>query len=272
MKLIKNKTIIGLIAIIVGLLFCFMLSPLYIKATSEKTKVVVMTAKVIKGQIISDDDIKLVEVGSYNLSENVLKKKDEVSGKYAATDLYPDEFVLISKLSVTPYANNEYLNNLDGRNGAISITLPSFAAGLSGKLLSGDIVSIISTDMSIGETTIAPELKYVKVLACTTASGVDVDDKTMGKEKENTEDKIAATVTLLVNEQQVKILANLDATQRLHAELIYRGDIDISNDYLKQQDEILKQLAINDAAAIEVDQENPTGGISDVTEVGGGHE
>ncbi len=46
------------------------------------------------------------------------------------------------KKSETPANENNYLYGLSGEKRAISITIPSFAAGLSGTLQSGDIASI----------------------------------------------------------------------------------------------------------------------------------
>ena len=40
MKLLKNKTIIGIIAIVFGILICFILTPLYTKSLEAKTKVI----------------------------------------------------------------------------------------------------------------------------------------------------------------------------------------------------------------------------------------
>ena len=50
--------------------------------------------------------------------------------------------------------------------------MDSLAAGLSGKLQAGDIITLIITDKN-GETKIPPELKYVKVITTTTQDGVD---------------------------------------------------------------------------------------------------
>lgn len=58
----------------------------------------------------------------------------------------------------------------------MSITIKSFANGLSGKLQSGDIVSVIAPDYKkLGATVIPPELKYVEVVSVTASSGYDAN-------------------------------------------------------------------------------------------------
>ncbi|WMJ88559.1 Flp pilus assembly protein CpaB [Anaerocolumna sp. MB42-C2] len=187
MKLLKNKTIIGIIAIVFGILICFILTLLYTKSLEAKTKVIQIDKSIEKGMLIEEDDIKVVEVGSYNLPDDVIRSKNEVIGKYAAIEMYPSEYIIPKKLFSSPLSKDEYLMDLDGTKSAVSITLQSFAAGLSGKLLSGDIVSIITTDSNTNETHIPEELKYVKVLASTTAKGNDVKEDT--KNKEDTEEE-----------------------------------------------------------------------------------
>ncbi|BCJ93544.1 Flp pilus assembly protein CpaB [Anaerocolumna cellulosilytica] len=255
MKYLKNKTVIGIGCILIGILVCFILSPIYNRSLEAKTKVVRIEKYIEKGKIISDEDIKVVEVGSYNLPEQIIKSKDEVIGKYAVTEMYSGEYIVTKKLSSTPLSQDEYLEELDGVNGAISVTLQSFATGLSGKLLSGDIVSIITTDTSAGTTIIPPELKYVKVLATTTSEANDVDENTRNK-KDTEEETIATTVTLLVNEKQARTLANLEVMQKIHIELVYRGIEEESNKFLVQQQNILEKIEKEVTEVTEGKEEN----------------
>ena len=109
--------------------------------------------------------VTTAEVGAYNLPENVIRSKDSVVGKYAVSDLSTGDYILPSKLSDAPAAENAYLYNLDGTKQAMSVTIKSFATGLSGKLQSGDIVSVIVANyMDTGETVIPPELQYVEII------------------------------------------------------------------------------------------------------------
>jgi hypothetical protein len=120
--------------------------------------------------------VQSVEVGSYNLPANVFHDTASVVGKYAVTDLAVGDYILPSKLSDAPAAENAYLYNLDGTKQAMSVTIKSFATGLSGKLQSGDIVSVIVADyMDTGETVTPPELQYVEIISVTASTGYDAN-------------------------------------------------------------------------------------------------
>jgi hypothetical protein len=84
--------------------------------------------------------------------------------------------------------------NLTGEKQAISVSVKSFAAGLSGKLVSGDIVSIVAPDYKKqGVTVIPPELQYVEVIAVTAGSGYDANQRNIksnsSTEQEDAEEK-----------------------------------------------------------------------------------
>lgn len=237
-EFMQNKVAVGIGAIVIGILITFVFTPLYNQSLKEKVKIVQVERTIQKGQKITEEMVKVVEVGNYNLSNNILKDKNDVIGKYAVTNIYEEEYLVKERLSDTPIAEDEYLEHLDGTKGAVSITLQSFAAGLSGKIFPNDIVSIIVTDDTT--TCIPPELKYVQVLACTIEDGTDIDDDSKSEADEDS-DVVADTITLLVNEEQAKLLANMEVTQKIHVELIYRGEEEMRNKYLKQQDKIMKE-------------------------------
>ena len=133
-NLLKNRIVVGLICIITALIICFGLTPMFNDALKSKVEIVRVSTEIKKGDEITSKMVTTVEVGGYNLPSNVVYKAEDVIGKYANTDLYKGDYVLESKLSDTPMLKNEYLTKLDGANRAISVTIKSFAAGLSGKL------------------------------------------------------------------------------------------------------------------------------------------
>ena len=176
MKIFRNRTVVGVLCILLSLVICFGVTPLFTRSASEKATVVRVTAEIHEGDEITASMVQTVEVGAYNLPAGVLTDKNEVIGKYATAELAAGDYVLASKLSTEPAAENGYLYNLDGSKQAISVTIKSFATGLSGKLKSGDIVSVIVADYNgRGETVIPAELQYVEVISVTAASGYDAN-------------------------------------------------------------------------------------------------
>ena len=168
MKLLKNRTVLGLLCIAAALLICFVLTPLLNAGMSKKTTIVRFTESVKAGEEVKKSMLQEIEVGAYNLPPDVLRSIAEAEGKYLTADVYAGDYLLAEKVSVEPAAENQYLYHLNGEKQAISITISSFAEGLSGKLKSGDIVSVIAPDyLGSGETVIPAELKYVEVIAVT---------------------------------------------------------------------------------------------------------
>ena len=141
-------------------------------------------------------------------------------------------------------SENAYLYNLTGEKRAISITIPSFAGGLSGKLISGDIVSIIAVDYKEkGETLVPEELQYVEVIAVTDSKGNDDETVTVKPDGEE-ETELPETVTLLVTPGQANILAELEAEGEIHVALVYRGTPENAQKFISAQEKYLEELAL----------------------------
>ena len=239
MKIFRNRTVIGVLCILLALIICFGVTPLFSRSASEKTEIVRVTMDIKEGDEITAEMVQTVEVGAYNLPQNLMTDKKEVVGKYATADLAAGDYILSSKLSAVPAAENAYLYNLDGTKQAISVTIKSFAVGLSGKLESGDIVTVIVADyQGKGETAIPPELQYVEVISVTASSGYDANT---GEAIED-EKELPSTVTLLVTTEQAKVLAELEQESELHLALVYRGTPENAAKFIEAQDTLIEEL------------------------------
>ena len=243
MKLLKNRTVLGVVCIALSLIVCFAITPLFNAAKENSTEIVRMKKDVKIGQEITEKDVEIVEVGAYNLPADVLKKSEDVVGKYVSSELLAGEDVLPGKISDTPASENAYLFNLTGDKRANSVTIPSFAGGLSGKLISGDIVSVIAVDYrESGETVVPDELQYVEVIAVTDKEGYDEDEVVVTTDGEEEPD-LPETVTLLVTPAQANILAELEADGEIHLSLVYRGTSENAQKFIAAQEKLLNELA-----------------------------
>ncbi len=240
-NLLKNRIVVGLLCIITALLICFGLTPMFNDALKSKVELVRVTTEIKKGDQITAGQISTVEAGGYNLPFDVVYKKEDVIGKYANADLYKGDYILKTKLSDTPMLKNEYLSKLNGENRAISITIKSFAAGLSGKLERGDIVSLIASDVREARKTLIPtDLQYVEIIAATDSSGNDRNLQEQPKDDRDTE--LASTITVLATPEQATLLAELEQTGKLHAALVYRGSAENAQKFLDEQMKVLEAL------------------------------
>ena len=240
MKILKSRTVLGVICIVVSLLICFGITPLFNKEISKKIEIV----RVVK---VTGDMVRSVEVGSLNLPSEVMKNKENVIGKYASADMVPGDYIINSKVADEPAAENAYLYNLSGEKQAISVSVKSFATGLSGKLKSGDIVSVIAPDyQKQGETVIPPE-----VIAVTAGSGYDANTG----EEDPEEKELPSTVTLLATPEQSRILAMMEKDGNLHISLVYRGTKENAAKFIAEQEQALQELYPPETEAVESEPE-----------------
>lgn len=262
MKFLKNRTVLGVICIALALIICFAITPLFNASKSSTMKIVRIKNDLKIGQEITSKDIEVVEVGAYNMPSEVVQKSEDVVGKYAFAEMIKGEYVLAAKISDSPASENAYLYGLTGEKRAISITIPSFAGGLSGKLISGDIVSVIAVDYKEkGETVVPNELQYVEVIAVTDKKGNDDETVTVKPDGEE-ETELPETVTLLVTPEQANILAELEAEGEIHVALVYRGTAENAQKFITAQEKYLTELA----AGKENEKENENTGKPEIPE------
>lgn len=233
MNWLKNRTVLGACCIVFSLILCLVIAPLLNHSTNEKIVIVRMVEDVAKGEVITASQVEDIHVVAYNLPPDILKSADHVVGQYATVDLKAGDYLFPSKLSAVPL--DAYLTRLDGRKQALSVTIKSLAAGLSGKLQPGDIISLIAADYGdLRTTTLPPELQYVEVLSVTTSNGQDASSA--NDQKDGNERELPSTLTLLVQSQQAVLLTDIENKGKLHASLVYRGDAETAQLFLDKQE------------------------------------
>ena len=254
----KNRTIIGIVCIVLALVVTFAVAPLVNKLSDSRTDIVRLKSDIVQGHMIQESDIEIVTVGSTGLPANIITKKEAVVGKFAACDLKANTDLLQSMISDKSDSADDVFHTLDGTKQAISITISSFAGGLSGKLENGDIVSLVIFENETNKATIPGGLTYVKVITTTTAEGFDKDELTPNEDGTY---ELPTTLTLLVNPTQAKMLVEYENRGVIHADLVYRGDSKTTQKFLDAQDlyfELLSEQEKDESE--EPDETNPSGG------------
>lgn len=239
----KNRTAIGIVCIILAVAVTFVVSPLVNNISDKKTEVVRFVVDVSHGTEIKDTDIEVVKISNSALPEKVIKDKTAVVGKFATADIFKGDFATESKVTDNANTANDVMASLKGDKVAMSITINSFAGGLSGKLENGDIVSIYVTDKD-NHTEVPASLKYVKVITTTTSGGIDENDVV---ENEDGSFELPTTITVLVSVEQAKILANYEESAVMHVALVYRGDDATVDKFLKAQDDYFTKKNVSEA-------------------------
>lgn len=234
----KNRTVIGIICIILAVAITFGISPMINKMTEGKAEIVTFSKNLSKGAQITEEDITVTSLLRSGLPEGAVsaKGKSEIIGKYTNSDVYKGDVVTSLKLANDANASDNILSALGGDKVAMSITIKSFAGGLSGKIQNGDIVSIYVTEKDKAST-VPPELKYVRVITTTTSGGVDENE--VVPNEDGTFD-LPTTITVLVTVKQAELLADYEKDSTMHVALVYRGNSETAEKFIKIQDKYLK--------------------------------
>ncbi len=242
MKFLKNRFVIGTLCIIAALLIAFFAIPTlqnnihgaYISAVRMKQSAEAgtrLTAEMVETVSVPE---KLVEGGISDISS--------VVGQYATDDLYTGDYLTTTKLSSTLAEQNSFPAGTAKGKLVVSVTLPSLASGVSGRLLPGDVVTVMAvsddTTETLGlepadttdETTyntaastiIYPELQYVEVCMVTTSDGANASvEANPGDDEENS---LPVTVSFYVRQEQALRLAELEQQGTIYLVFVARGE------------------------------------------------
>ena len=258
---VNSRFLYGILSILLAAIIAFIAIPTVTRKTNSKVEIVRITTALDRGDPITAKDVELAEVGGFNLPDNVATKLEDVIGTYAASSLYPGDYILSGKVSSTPLSSDLTLNAIPDGMVAISITVQSLAAGLSDKLQSGDIIRLYHYNDLSGTLNVVqdiPELKFVKVLSVSDSKGLDID---YTKQPEEDEERLqTATLTVQATPEQAILLTEYENEGMLHVALISRGNEALAKELLNQQAEILTQLYENEDADAELNVPEETTG------------
>ncbi len=263
MKILKNRLVLGCICVILALLIGFLLVPMFSKMSVHTVDVVIANEPITEGTKIEENMLKLVKMTVMNLPEKYYSDISEVAGKYSKLDMLKDDVITKSKIQAGLPFSSSYLYSIPKGKYAISVPTASLAAGLTGKVKEGDIVTILinfpvdSEDPNYTSYTY-DELMYVKVLSI---SNNDAQDIVVDKEAD--EDKsIPVVVTVEANLEQSRMLSGFSTNATIHLALAARGETSLATELLKKQDEYFTKM---DTATVKpwyyiepVEEEKPT--------------
>ncbi len=238
MKILRNKFLVGVLCILVGLLVGFVAIPaLQQREQSETIRAVRMKVPVQAGSQITNDMLETVSIPAKLISGSIADPASVV-GQYAATDLYAGDYLTAAKTTATLPDEVSFSAGMPADKRVVSITLPSLASGVSGHLLPGDIVSIIvvpkDVNQSLGlepDTTpavepagavIYPELMNLEVCMVTTSDGSDA--RVAAHPDDQEKNLLPATVSFYVTDTQALKLAELEQRGVVHLAFVARGE------------------------------------------------
>jgi pilus assembly protein CpaB len=265
MRSIRSRKVLGAICVAMAILLilALILLPGVFDDAGSAVRAYIAKENILKGEKITEEmvEIRQIEKGVFPLTG----LPSDVVGKYAVVGIPQGDIVLSGKI-MDGRPPGEYASVLDGTKVAISLSIKSFAYGLSGLLRAGDIASVYASasynNVSIapaitttepavysdgGDIIAPPELKYMYVLAVTDEDGTDKDEHELATKEDDGvgdgDEWNAATVTLLATPLQAERLAFLEVNGLIQFALVYRGDEVTTQEFLSKQDEYLQELA-----------------------------
>ncbi|OJU08707.1 MAG: hypothetical protein BGN88_05225, partial [Clostridiales bacterium 43-6] len=207
MKILKNKYVIFAICLILSGIIAFVIVPTSNESVSGAVEIVRVSKQIEKNTVISDDMLEYATVIPMGLPDDIIKEKQAIIGKVAAVTLLPQDNLVPQKFTDTYSITNKELYNMDNPNNlAVSISVKTLAASMSGKLLPGDVVSLYGFSLENKSLVLYDDLIYVEVLAITNSKAEDLDKRTANSESDTSDVVIPSTITLSVNRTQAKEL------------------------------------------------------------------
>lgn len=86
----KNRTIIGIICLILAVVVTFIVAPVINRLSEETQEVVVILKDVKQGSEITKDMVKLEDYAKNNIPKGAITKTETVLGQYAACVFFTD--------------------------------------------------------------------------------------------------------------------------------------------------------------------------------------
>ena len=236
MKLFRNRVFLGILCIAAGLLAGFVILPALTYSATDTQPVLVMKATVPAGAQLTADMVTTQELPKSAFA-GALTKPAEAVGKYATTKLYAGDMLTAAKLSTSLQATDVMAAAVEKNKRIVSVTLPSLAAGVSGRLQAGDFVSVMATpkngsqslglDPDAADTEVQPSgtaavkgLEKLEVCMVTTSDASDAHvNANPAKDEKNT---LPVTVSFYATPEQALLLAALEQNSTIHLAFVSR--------------------------------------------------
>ena len=225
MRILKNKYVIFALCMALSGVIAFLLVPIGNENLTNAIEVVRVSRRIEKNTMITEDMLEYVAVMPLNLPEHIIKDKQSIVGKVSAVTLLPQDNLMPVIFNDTySITNNEFYNMDNPDKLAVSVSVKTLAASVSGKLLPSDVVSLYGYNTESKTLVLHDDLMYVEVLSITNSKAEDLDKRQSNSESDTSDAVIPATITLSVNRNQAKELIELENTGNIHIVFVGRGE------------------------------------------------
>ena len=277
MKILRNKFLIGILCIVIGVTVGFVLLPKSQDADINMTKVVRLTQDVAAGTKLEEKMMEITTIPAESVPDGASSALESFLNRYASSQLYEGDILTSAKVRdtlVDPVAAAA----AKGKQ-LVSVTVPSLSAGVSGTLQPGDVVSIMVTskvtqfnqnlglmtpvedseetsDWQTGsslissvtkesQTYIPEELRYLEV--CKVSSSDGTDALVNGSKDKEEPNRLPVTITFYATEAQALKLAEVEQNGEIHVTFVARGDA--ADAYIPRDERVLVDIEVPEETA-----------------------
>lgn len=277
MKILRNKFLIGILCIVIGVTVGFVLLPKSQDADISMTQVVRLTQDVEAGTRLEETMLEIATIPAESVPDGASSALESFLNRYASSQLYEGDILTVAKVRdtlVDPVAAAA----AKGKQ-LVSVTVPSLSAGVSGTLQPGDVVSIMVTskvtqfnqnlglmtpvedseetsDWQTGsslissvtkesQTYIPEELRYLEV--CKVSSSDGTDALVNGDKDKEEPNRLPVTITFYATEAQALKLAEVEQNGEIHVTFVARGDA--ADAYIPRDERVLVDIEVPEETA-----------------------
>jgi len=277
LKILRNKFLIGILCIVIGVTVGFVLLPKSQDADINMTKVVRLTQDVEAGTKLEEKMLEIATIPAESVPDGASSALESFLNRYASSQLYEGDILTSAKVRdtlVDPVAAAA----AKGKQ-LVSVTVPSLSAGVSGTLQPGDVVSIMVTskvtqfnqnlglmtpvedseetsDWQTGgslissvtkesQTYIPEELRYLEV--CKVSSSDGTDALVNGDKDKEEPNRLPVTITFYATEAQALKLAEVEQNGEIHVTFVARGDA--ADAYIPRDERVLVDIEVPEETA-----------------------
>ena len=246
MKILRNKFLIGLLCIAIGVTVGFVLLPKSQNMEVKTVQVVRLKQDIPAGTPLEKEMMEVVALPEESTPNGASAEPESFLNRYSSSRLYAGDILTAAKVRDTlmdPVAAAA----AKGKQ-LVSVTVPTLSAGVSGTLQPGDVVSVMVTNKvtqfnsNLGlltateppegalisgiskesQTYIPAELRYLEV--CKVSSSDGTDALVNGQKDAEQPNRLPVTITFYATEEQALKLAEVEQTGELHVTFVARGD------------------------------------------------
>lgn len=227
LRLFRNKFFLGGVCLLVAGVLAFGLLPRLYADRAATAEVIQLLETVERGTAITEEMVRVTEVGAYGLPEEIIREKSELAGCVAKETMYAGEYLWRQRIiSALEFDGNTSKSGYALTEGMclLTIRLPSESAGIAGVLRAGDTVDVYGYADQGESTSSTVALSAIRISEVLNSKlmpldALDAELAAHPDKRTSDYDFAPAFIVFYVDEYQASVLIGLEKDKALHLAL-----------------------------------------------------